>query len=510
MDTNTPAGGPAGPDAPGTYGAPSAPYGTPPPFEPGPRTPATGGFFAAVRRTGMFRGDDRWIGGVCDGLARRFGLDPLLVRGLFAASILLGGLGLVVYGVAWALLPEQSDGRIHLEEMVAGRFDVALLGALGVAIVGLARGDHWFWFWDGPPGWLQGLLWVAFIAGVIALIVTAANRRANPAPVYGPAPYAPTPPAAATAPADPWVKQPAPGRAAAATGPATPTTSAPVHGSAPLGATPAGPGTGPAPYGPYGPYPAPGTSGPYRYGPTPPAPPAPPVPLVPPPPPAPRKPRVLGPGVGMVGSVVALSLIGLAVLLMADRTGDFDGPVALTALGIGVVLAGLGIIVSGLRGRRSGALGALAIVGILVALPVGAATTNDWVWTSGSHRQLDSGTYVVDTRRSAADGFDLGFGDAVVDLTTVPLTGSTLDVPVSLGAGDLTVVVPADAAVAADVKAGVGTVRWELDGETRSVDGLGISEQTFEDEQVRNGETAQLQLHVSVGAGEIRIIEEQS
>ncbi|WP_273653954.1 LiaF domain-containing protein [Cellulomonas fimi] len=219
---------------------------------------------------------------------------------------------------------------------------------------------------------------------------------------------------------------------------------------------------------------------------------------------------MLGPGVGMVGSVVALSLIGLAVLLMADRTGDFDGPVALTALGIGVVLAGLGIIVSGLRGRRSGALGALAIVGILVALPVGAATTNDWVWTSGSHRRADSGTYVVDTRRSAADGFDLGFGDAVVDLTTVPLTGSTLDVPVSLGAGDLTVVVPADAAVAADVKAGVGTVRWELDGETRSVDGLGISEQTFEDEQVRNGETAQLQLHVSVGAGEIRIIEEQS
>ena len=75
----------------------------------------------------------------------------------------------------------------------------------------------------------------------------------------------------------------------------------------------------------------------------------------------------------------AVAVIGLAVLLMADRTGDFDGPVALTALGIGIVLAGLGIIVSGLRGRRSGALGALAIVGILVALPVGAAQTTDWV-----------------------------------------------------------------------------------------------------------------------------------
>jgi hypothetical protein len=212
----------------------------------------------------------------------------------------------------------------------------------------------------------------------------------------------------------------------------------------------------------------------------------------------------------MVGTVVALSLIGLAVLLMADRTGDFDGPVALTALGIGIVLAGLGIIVSGLRGRRSGALGALAIVGILVALPVGAAQTTDWVWTSGSQRQLDGGTYVVDSRRAAADGFDLGFGDALVDLTGVPLTSSTLDVPVSLGAGNLTVVVPADAAVTADVKAGAGTVRWELDGSTRTIDGLGISEQSFEDEQTRNGTTPQLDLHVSVGAGEVRIIEEQA
>ncbi|MDC7123809.1 LiaF-related protein, partial [Cellulomonas fimi] len=315
---------------------------------------------------------------------------------------------------------------------------------------------------------------------------------------------------AATGHADPWVKQPAPARATAATSaPATPSTSAPLH-NAPTGPTPGAPVAGPAPYGPYGPYPAPGTPGPYRSGPTPPVPPAPQLPLVPPPPPAPRKPRVLGPGVGMVGSVVALSLIGLAVLLLAERTGDFDGPVALTALGIGIVLAGLGIIVSGLRGRRSGALGALAIVGILVALPVGAAQTTDWVWTSGSHRQLDGGTYVVDSRRAAADGFDLGFGDALVDLTAVPLTSSTLDVPVSLGAGNLTVVVPADAAVAADVEAGVGTVRWELDGETRTVDGLGISEQTFEDEQTRNGTTAQLDLHVSVGAGEVRIIEEQA
>ena len=71
---------------------------------------------------------------------------------IFAASLLLGGLGLVVYGVAWALLPERRDGRIHAEEMILGRFDIALLGALAFVLVGLGRGDTWFFFWGLPGG----------------------------------------------------------------------------------------------------------------------------------------------------------------------------------------------------------------------------------------------------------------------------------------------------------------------------------------------------------------------
>ncbi|MFC0714285.1 PspC domain-containing protein [Cellulomonas biazotea] len=505
MDTYPSAGGPAGPDATGAHGDPAGPAaaphaadGPPPGAGPAAGAPAYGtagtgtpnGFFAAVRRTGLYRGDDRWVGGVCDGLARRFGLDPLLVRGLFAVSVLLGGLGLVVYGVAWALLPEQRDGRIHLEEMVAGRFDVALLGALGFALVGLARGDHWFWFWSGPPEWLQVLLWLAFVGGLIALVVTAANRRGTP---VGAAPGAPTPQpwaGQASAPADPWVKQPHAAAASAAPGATT---------TAPVG-PPAGPPAGPTvAYGPYGPY--------RQQGAVPPPPPLPPQPPIPPRPPVPPKPRRSGPGVGTVGVVVALTLIGLAVLLMAERTGDFDGPVLLTTLGLGVVLAGLGIIVSGLRGRSSGVLGFLAIMGILVALPVGAAQNADWRWTDGSYRDLSAGTTDVDSRRVAAEGFELGFGDAVLDLTGVPMTSTTLDVPVSFGAGSLTIIVPADAAVTADVDAGVGNVVWELDGAQRSVDGVGIANHTFEDEQSRTGDV-QLALRVSIGAGDVRITEE--
>ncbi len=150
-----------------------------------------------MRRLGITRSDDRWIGGVSGGIGDRFGIDPLLVRGIFVATLLLGGIGLVAYGAAWALLPERRDGRIHLEEMILGRFDIALLGALAFVIVGFGRGDNWF-LPVGSPGWVQGLLWLAFVGGIVALIVTVANQQPSrprpPAPPY--TPYVPPAPAA--------------------------------------------------------------------------------------------------------------------------------------------------------------------------------------------------------------------------------------------------------------------------------------------------------------------------
>jgi phage shock protein PspC (stress-responsive transcriptional regulator) len=45
------------------------------------------------------------LGGVCAGIARRFGLSPLTVRVLFVLSCLLPGPQLVVYLALWLLLP---------------------------------------------------------------------------------------------------------------------------------------------------------------------------------------------------------------------------------------------------------------------------------------------------------------------------------------------------------------------------------------------------------------------
>lgn len=499
MDTQPPAD-----ESAGTSTAPGAP-------------PPGSGFFGAVRRLDVQRADDRWIGGVCVGLANRTGLDPLVWRAIFAASVLLGGLGLIVYGVAWALLPERRDGRIHLEELLAGRFDVAVLGALALTVIGLGRGGTMFslWFWGGEPGWvggffdwIAGLLWLGFIAAVIAAIVVAVHRRGPRQPPV-PGPYGPYPP-----------------RPAGSGGPAAyPTGTAPY----PTGPAPYATGTTPYPSGATGPAPYSSAPAPYATRPPGAAPYAAagasastahqgrPNPTagyasatMQPRPTKPPKQHTPGPGVAAVGIVVALSLIVLAVLLAADRSGDFTGPVALTAAGSAVLLAGIGIVVSGLRGRSSGFLGFLAIMGILVALPLGAVHSAPTGWHSaGMHRFAGDVDLTVTSRSEAADGFALGFGDVNLDLTDVPMTADELEVPVSLGAGNLTVVVPKDAAVTADVQLRAGQMTWDVDDTTQRADGVSTDTRTFTDDASQRG-SAQLDLQISVGAGNVTVIREDS
>ncbi|MFQ5790775.1 MAG: PspC domain-containing protein [Acidobacteriota bacterium] len=49
------------------------------------------------------------IAGVCGGLAEYFDVDPSLVRLALILTIFLGGAGLVVYLVAWFIVPENPE-----------------------------------------------------------------------------------------------------------------------------------------------------------------------------------------------------------------------------------------------------------------------------------------------------------------------------------------------------------------------------------------------------------------
>jgi phage shock protein PspC (stress-responsive transcriptional regulator) len=50
---------------------------------------------------------DRWLGGVCAGLARFSGLEAWLVRLLFVALLLMGGFGFVAYVLLWIFMPSE-------------------------------------------------------------------------------------------------------------------------------------------------------------------------------------------------------------------------------------------------------------------------------------------------------------------------------------------------------------------------------------------------------------------
>ncbi|MBM2618079.1 PspC domain-containing protein [Actinoplanes sp. LDG1-06] len=51
--------------------------------------------------------NDRWIAGVCSGLARRFGVSPNIMRLIFVISCLLPGPQFLIYIILWVMLPNE-------------------------------------------------------------------------------------------------------------------------------------------------------------------------------------------------------------------------------------------------------------------------------------------------------------------------------------------------------------------------------------------------------------------
>ena len=52
---------------------------------------------------------DRWLGGVCGGLARGRGVHPGWVRAAFVAGALVAGVGVLVYLACWLIIPQEGE-----------------------------------------------------------------------------------------------------------------------------------------------------------------------------------------------------------------------------------------------------------------------------------------------------------------------------------------------------------------------------------------------------------------
>lgn len=50
---------------------------------------------------------DRMIAGVCGGLGNHLGIDPVIIRLLWAVAIFMYGSGFFLYILAWIIIPEE-------------------------------------------------------------------------------------------------------------------------------------------------------------------------------------------------------------------------------------------------------------------------------------------------------------------------------------------------------------------------------------------------------------------
>jgi phage shock protein PspC (stress-responsive transcriptional regulator) len=91
------------------------------------------------------------ISGVAGGLGEYFAVDPVIFRVLFAVLSFFGGVGLVMYGLAWLLVPEPEVGTSALDKAI-GQLRVRRVPPWLVLIGGaIVLWLGWFSWWSPGP-----------------------------------------------------------------------------------------------------------------------------------------------------------------------------------------------------------------------------------------------------------------------------------------------------------------------------------------------------------------------
>ncbi|EWT04436.1 hypothetical protein N864_13425 [Intrasporangium chromatireducens Q5-1] len=429
------------------------------------------GFYEALRRPGITRtSDGRWFAGVAAGIARRLGVDPLVVRAGFILFGLFFGMGIALYLVAWLLMPDER-GKLPIEAALKYG-DGGSIFLLVIAGLSLFGGGPW---WNND--W-NGFRFIGFAGLAVAawwfMTQTDTGRdlmRSRPRP--GARSYDPAGPHDMTAPAPPT-------SASTSAAPAASTGVSTGNAAAAAGATFSGPSPAPEPAPVWTPSPA-------AYG----------------------EPRVRVRGIGFAAGMLILGLAtvaGAVVLSVADSVGWRGSHVgAAFAAALGVL--GLGLVVAGLMGRKTGWLTTFAVLGI-------AGTLMTLVTPKGMTVPFHVGDarYTVTTLTPNAH-YQNGIGNLRVDLAGADhaATPGPDTVNVVLGLGELDLVVPQDASVVVHAKAKAGELRAAGANESNT-GGSGSKQFTFDGtgwtETVTYGaakDQPDLVVNAEVGAGQINI-----
>ncbi len=80
--------------------------------------------------------DQKVISGVCGGLGRFCDMDPVIFRVVLSVLAVTGGLGLIVYGFCWLLVPLRGEEENEGRKLLSGRVEGPALTAVLCALVG--------------------------------------------------------------------------------------------------------------------------------------------------------------------------------------------------------------------------------------------------------------------------------------------------------------------------------------------------------------------------------------
>lgn len=407
------------------------------------------GFYEALRRPGITRASDgRWFAGVAAGLARRLGVDPLVVRGAFILFGLFFGMGVALYLVCWLLMPDEK-GKLPIEAALkyGDGGSIFLMVVTGMSLVG---GGPW---WNGDMNSFRAVgLAVLVAAGWWFLTQTRPGRDLlDNRPDAPPQDPSAVPGGVST------------GNAAAAAGASF---TSPGHAPAPATAAAAG-------------------SAAY------------PVPVV----------RVRG--IGFAAGLLILGLatvVGVAVHTIASTAG-WGGNHVGTALAAALGTLGLGLVTAGLAGRRSGWLAPFAIFGTVASLMTLVVPSGLNVPFEIGDQTHTVTSLAVGDRFELGIG-NLGVDLAGADYTSTPAMPDVVHAAVGLGQLDL--VVPKGVNVVVHATARAGELRAsgvsEVDGDARSgsqytYDGTGWTR------TVRFGDKGapEIEVFAEVGLGQVNI-----
>ena len=414
-------------------------------------------FFESMRGSGWYRAQPRVIGGVCSGVAARTGWDMSLVRVLTVLAAFFIPVVPLAYALGWLLLPEAQDGRIHLEEALEGRFDIAVVGGIVLGLfslsslipsVGLIFGGAGIGF-----GSFFALAIIGGLIGLVYLVVASAsssNKRRGPGapgqygtPRYGTPQYGGqqgTSPAGDTAPFGGTTPS------ASGAGPASPGQASPEHPAGyPFYGVPAdSPSASGAPGAQAGPRPAAARPSQHHPGWRPPA--GPPKPRQWTPRPAPtHRPRTVSAraNLAITGLLVLVAAAVFAGIYMVDKgpaipfitaasQSQTIARIIVIGGGVCLIIVGLSLAIAALRDRSAGWLTTLSILGLILALPtaaIGTEATHNAITTIGSTIQNPTSDQTVDWTVSSVHGSS-PLSTVTLDLSGAP-AGTTKSITVS-------------------------------------------------------------------------------